>query len=509
MYFRATEGPFAEQPQQHYGNVERDSPMVGPTIVCAVSRQRSSSGYHDPELDLLSDAIFQIDLSSRSRSKSLFGAKDQSPELEFCRIIEVPDVGASTACEVVQNPALESETHQLDPDAIAQPVSDDLASSASASKHRTRFPPLSKKSMEDFEVKPLPTPWKFTAHALYRKSTPGAVKRYTKSDFEDAVTAGFITDDCMGLRWTANGRYLLFRCNEDLPQPDTSSVPSQTPDQITTEEIRPQQVADAQTAQTLFLASPPSLACLTLATGASPSLWSAPYPTLSPETNDILLAKPSLWSRRTLRTSLKPSLTPMPPTDYIPTPLPSPWHFPPNTLYKEAFPSALKTYPERRIESSVSAGIFIADSTGIRFGGSTTYILYCKGARDSNEKFYTPRFEKLPTTTLEEATAGRALELGFEDLRTRPSTPIVEVGAVTPGSPRSVRFASRRVSLEVDGAVGVGNVVDNEGKTEMMGWSKEEEGQERAGEGEADGDGEVVRKWSWRGKSRRFFGRGK
>lgn len=105
-------------------------------------------------------------------------------------------------------------------------------------------------------------------------------------------------------------------------------------------------------------------------------------------------------------------------------PLPRPWTFSPNGLYKESFPASTAGRSELDIEREVSSGKLVVDEHGIHHANSTQYILIYKGERDDSEKFYTPRItrvKKRETPTIErilrEARVCRATDIGRENGR--------------------------------------------------------------------------------------------
>lgn len=65
----------------------------------------------------------------------------------------------------------------------------------------------------------LPQSWRFPPDVRYRKSTPGAMSGYSQRKFEIMVTAGYILATENGLKWAANGKYLLFKDDSHTAPP--------------------------------------------------------------------------------------------------------------------------------------------------------------------------------------------------------------------------------------------------------------------------------------------------
>jgi hypothetical protein len=436
MHHPITEGPWAEQTQFHYEIVDDDKRrnlMIDPKIVCGEFRPAwyGASTYLQELGDAPSiDVVPQLESYGRSRSVSVEESEPSTPTLFATKDLEVQNSvaksdGRTAALQlwVPEAPEPKENTSSTVQEAPS------LHEVPSLTRRILRIPPVRHDSVE---IMTLLRPWTFPSLARYRKSTHGSLDGYSKRDFEDLVTAGFILEDCLGLKWAANGRYMLFRC--DAIRSRDSEINPAHGDLVCSD------------AQTLFAPpkQPPS----------APSSSSAQRPWH--RRHQYSHSAPTTPSARPL-SILKP--------DILAVPLLTPWHFPKHALYTEAFPSAMKNTRERDIESLVTSGHLISDAKGIRSLGTNVYQLLYAGQRDEDEKYYTPRIKRLPVV---DALRREASVTSLRSLQERPGTPIVVVEMERPGereSPRAVRFNRNCISLDGEGVVGRGVVVDNEGKT--------------------------------------------
>jgi hypothetical protein len=196
----------------------------------------------------------------------------------------------------------------------------------------------------------LPKFWRFPLNLRYHKNTCGALYALSQLKFETMVSSGYILENDTGFRWTANGKYLLFK--------ETQSANLHPSPRLTNTGLPHQ----------LFFPSPRSPKT------SSPSFLKIPSaPTLSP-------------------TFRSPQ-----------------WSFPPNSLWKESLPSATLVYAnDFQIQVSVNAGYLFADATCIRDARTDTCILEYVGQRPAGERLYTDRIilaekAEIPTPTVEKS----------------------------------------------------------------------------------------------------------
>ncbi|KAH5139178.1 hypothetical protein HBH70_101730 [Parastagonospora nodorum] len=130
------------------------------------------------------------------------------------------------------------------------------------------------------------------------------------------------------------------------------------------------------------------------------------------------------------------------------------WSFPPNSLWKESFPSATLPYAnDFQIQVSVNAGHLIANSTSIRDAQTDTCILEYIGQRPEGERFYADRIilaekAEIPTPIVEKSKR--------------------ETFYVYRKGNKGVLFDKICTYLDVSGVLEYGEVVENEGKTDSI-----------------------------------------
>jgi hypothetical protein len=209
------------------------------------------------------------------------------------------------------------------------------------------------------------------------------------------VSAGYILENDKGFRWTANDRYLLFK--------DTALAihPSSPP------------LTNTSLSHQLFSQSPTRL---------------------------------QTRLRTTPQISQAPTFSP---TFRFPQ-----WSFPPNSLWKESFPSAILQYANNfQIECSVNAGYLLADATSIRNAHSNACILEYAGQRPDGERLHAGRVflaekTEVPTPIVERR--GREAFYGYRE------------------GNKGVLFDKTCANLDASGVVEYGQVADNEGKTDLI-----------------------------------------
>ncbi|KAH6192157.1 hypothetical protein HBI53_212550 [Parastagonospora nodorum] len=241
----------------------------------------------------------------------------------------------------------------------------------------------------------LPTFWRFPLNVRCHKSTCGALHALSQRKFETMVSAGDILENDTGFRWAANGKYLLFK--------ETQSANLHPSLKLTNTGLPHQ----------LFFPSP-----------------------ISPKTSNPSFLK-------------IPSAPTFSPTFRSPQ-----WSFPPNSLWKESFPSATLPYAnDFQIQVSVNAGHLIANSTSIRDAQTDTCILEYIGQRPEGERFYADRIilaekAEIPTPIVEKSKR--------------------ETFYVYLKGNKGVLFDKICTNLDVSGVVEYGEVVENEGKTDSI-----------------------------------------
>jgi hypothetical protein len=394
------------------------SPIIHPRVLSGILRPRRSAFAllcnHEPNLPAI--VLPAPASASRNRAMSLGASALLGPSVAIGQDVELPNSGTITPYDVLCILGLVSEPRrstlrtpeilQLDPSVRHDP---------SPKIRSARFPQMPE-SITGMIF--LQKPWHFHSDVLYCQSTSDALEGYNKGTFEVLISAGDIVEDTIGLRWTSNGKYVLFRHNDDNPELCNNHQASlKSPHR-------------AFYAHELFSQPKTPTANLTIDSSHPTQL---PTPT----------TQTPLYRRRILKT--RPSGPPHQPLSF-------PWTFPESALYIEGTPCSTFLTPLSAIEADVTSGSLIVNDVGIRIPHTTRYTLLYIGERDDKERFYTKRITRVEVD--------------------RPATPIVD--AVMENSrggdstPKSARFNAKFEGVDGDGQRWEGRVVDNEGKSDDM-----------------------------------------